>query len=161
MSNYTIKGLPQIKLLDLLKKKRTNLKDFLHNIGIASYGTLQKKCEKMGVAAPTFEVFQNALGEVVSSPAEGLIVLDSPNLIKDSGGIVAVDSFLGVSNTSPLEEVDESENEDSLEHDADSGASVSEAHDTDDLIAETSSSSPVGFQQFSSKNYKKKNKQKS
>ena len=86
MANYRIKGLPKIKLTNLLKKRRTTLKEFLKNSGIASYQTLLSKCEKMGVESPSEVDFNLALGNVVSSPQEGLLVLDSPSLVKDSSG---------------------------------------------------------------------------
>jgi hypothetical protein len=77
---YQIKGLPPIKLVDLLKKRKTNLKDFLKNVGIVSYQTMLTKCSKMGVAAPSEEEFFEALGGRMnySSPQEGLVVLESP-----------------------------------------------------------------------------------
>lgn len=94
MANYTVRGLPAIKLTDLLKKKRTNLKDFLKNSGIATYVTLQQKCSKMGVSPPDEEDFKKALGTVVSSPQEGLVVLEPPSLTNDAGQKISVDSFV-------------------------------------------------------------------
>lgn len=94
MANYRIKGLPKIKLLNLLKKKRTNLKEFLSNSGIASYQTLLLKCANMGVDSPSEQEFNDALGPIVSSPQEGVIVLDPPNLVKDqTGAKIQVDDF--------------------------------------------------------------------
>ena len=94
MSNYRIKGLPPIKLQDLLKKRRMPLKDFLKNTGIATYPTLLQHCESIGVSPPSEEDFKLALGEPVSSPQEGFIILDSPDLIKDSGERIKVDNFV-------------------------------------------------------------------
>ena len=91
MSNYRIKNLPQIKLLDLLRKRRTNLKEFLKNSGIASYTTLVQKCVKICVSSPTEDEFKTDLGEAVSSPQEGVVVLDPPALIKDTGEKISVD----------------------------------------------------------------------
>lgn len=94
MANYTIKGLPPIKLTDLLKKRRTNLKDFLKNSGITTFVTLQQKCSKMGVSAPSEEDFKKAIGgKLVTSPQEGMLVLEPPQLVKDSGEKVKVDVF--------------------------------------------------------------------
>lgn len=93
MSNYTIRGLPPIKLLDLLKKRRSNLKDFLRNSGIVSYNTLISMCNNMGVAPPDEQTFKLAVGDNFSSPQEGVIVLDPPALVKDSGEKIEVDSF--------------------------------------------------------------------
>ena len=93
MSNYRIKGLPPIKLKDLLKKRGLSLKDFLKNMGIATYTTLLQQCDSMGVSCPTEAEFKEALGDIVSSPQEGVIVLDPPTLIKDSGEKIEIDEF--------------------------------------------------------------------
>lgn len=93
MSQFRVRGLPPIRLQDLLKKRRTNLKDFLKNTGVATYATLEQKCQKLGVSPPTEEEFNSALGAVVSSPQEGIIVLDPPNLTKDTGEKIGVDEL--------------------------------------------------------------------
>jgi hypothetical protein len=93
MSQFRVRGLPPIKLQDLLRKRRTNLKEFLKNSGIATYTTLEQKCQKLGVSTPTEDEFTQALGPVVSSPQEGVIVLDPPTLVKDTGEKVDVDYF--------------------------------------------------------------------
>lgn len=97
MSNFKIKKLPPIRLVDLLKKRKTNLKQFLSSSGIAAYQTLLQKCEKMGVSPPTEEEFKGVVGPMVSSPQEGLVVLDPPDLVKDSTGEkIAVDESFSV-----------------------------------------------------------------
>lgn len=93
MSNYRIKGLPPIKLNDLLKKRGLTLKDFLKNMGIATYTTLVQQCQSMGVSCPSEQDFKDALGDVVSSPQEGVVVLDPPTLTKDSGQKINIDEF--------------------------------------------------------------------
>lgn len=95
MSNYVVRGLPPIKLLDLLRKRKTKLKDFLKNSGIVSYSTLTAKCASMGVAPPSEEFFKKEFGDdAVSSPQEGIIVLDSPPLVKENGEKIQVDTFV-------------------------------------------------------------------
>jgi hypothetical protein len=111
MANYRIKGLPPIRLVDLLKKRKTNLKEFIKNSGIASCQTLLLKCNKMGVSAPNESDFNSALGKVVSSPQEGVIVLDPPTLTKDTGEKVEVDSFAGVEPSQNLFEIEASKQE--------------------------------------------------
>lgn len=97
MSNFKIKKLPPIRLVDLLKKRKTNLKQFLSSSGIAAYQTLLQKCEKMGVSPPAEEEFKGVVGPMVSSPQEGLVVLDPPDLVKDSTGEkIAVDESFSV-----------------------------------------------------------------
>ena len=94
MSRYKIKGLPPIKLVDLLRKRRITLQKFVKEFGIVTYQTLVQKCEKMGVSAPDEKDFKEACGGTFSSPQEGLIVLDPPELIKESGEKIKVDSFI-------------------------------------------------------------------
>lgn len=97
MSKFKIKGLPPIRLVDLLRKKKTDLKQFLSNSGIAAYATLLQKCEKMGVSPPTEEEFKEAIGgSVISSPQEGVVVLDPPDLLTETGDTTAVDEVKSV-----------------------------------------------------------------
>lgn len=92
MSNFKVKKMPPIKLVDLLKKKKTNLKQFLATTGIATYVTLEQKCEKMGVSAPSEADFHEALGTaLISSPQEGVVVLDPPVLLKDTGEKIKIE----------------------------------------------------------------------
>jgi hypothetical protein len=94
MSRFKIKNLPPIRLVDLLRKRKTNLKNFLSTSGIVAYSTLLQKCEKMGVSPPTEEEFKEALGNPVSSPQEGVVVLDPPQLVKDlTGEKIEVDNL--------------------------------------------------------------------
>jgi hypothetical protein len=94
MSKFSVKKLPPIRLVDLLKKRKTNLKEFINSSGIFTFATLQKKCEKMGVSAPSESNFLEAVGNVIaSSPQEGVVVLDPPVLLKDTGEKVLVDEI--------------------------------------------------------------------
>jgi len=81
-------------LQDLLRRRRATLKEFIRTSGIATYSTLLQKCEKMGVSPPSEDDFKQSLGNQVSSPQEGIVVLESPELIKDSGQKISVDEFL-------------------------------------------------------------------
>lgn len=94
MAHQKLKNTPQISLLDLLRKRRTNLKSFVKEYGMTTYVALKERCQKLGVAPPSEDVFQESLGGKFSSPQEGLIVLDPPDLVKDSGERVSVDSFI-------------------------------------------------------------------
>jgi hypothetical protein len=94
MSKFQIKKLPPIKLTDLLRRRKTNLKTFLKSSGITTYVTLQHKCNSLGVSVPTEEEFGAAVDVVVSSPQEGVVVLDPPVLLKDTGQTVQVDDAI-------------------------------------------------------------------
>ena len=93
MSTFVLKGKPPIKLLDLLKKKKLTLNTFLKDTGVVTYQKLQEKCAKLGVSSPTEEEFKAIFPERVSSPQEGIVVLDPPVLTKDTGEKVSVDIF--------------------------------------------------------------------
>jgi len=94
MSKFSVKKLPPIRLVDLLKKRKTNLKEFLNSSGISTFVTLQQKCEKMGVSPPSESDFFEAVGNIItSSPQEGVVVLDPPVLLKDTGEKVLVDEI--------------------------------------------------------------------
>jgi len=97
MSRFKIKKLPPIRLVDLLKKRRTNLKNFLSSYGVVSYSTLLQKCSNMGVSAPSEKEFKEVLGVAAeaSSPQEGIVVLDPPTLLKElTGEKIGVDDVL-------------------------------------------------------------------
>jgi hypothetical protein len=105
MSKFKIKKLPPIKLTDLLRKRKTNLKNFLSSCGIVAYSTLLQKCDKMGVSAPSEEEFKTAIGkQPISSPQEGVVVLDPPMLVVDSGKKIEVDALQGVAKKDNLKE---------------------------------------------------------
>ncbi len=66
-------------------------------------------CSNMGVAPPDEDLFKKSIGENYSSPQEGVVVLDPPQLVKDSGEKIQVDSFAGHEQLSP--QVDHQEKE--------------------------------------------------
>ena len=86
MAKFRVKKLPPIRLVDLLKKRKTNLKQFLGTYGIVAYSTLLQKCDSMGVSPPSEEEFKEVVGVNVSSPQEGVVVLDPPPLLKELTG---------------------------------------------------------------------------
>ena len=93
MSTFVLKGKPPLRLQDLLRKRKVTLKTFVKETGISTYQKLQEKCAKLGVSSPTEEEFKAIFPERVSSPQEGIVVLDPPVLTKDTGEKVPVDTF--------------------------------------------------------------------
>lgn len=101
MANFKIKRLPQIKLVDLLKKRKTTLKQFLDNYGIVTHSTLITKCDSMGVSPPSEIEFKKIVNVAISSPQEGIVVLDSPVLLSENTGeLIMVDDMGGVHSLS-------------------------------------------------------------
>ena len=72
----------KLALTDLLRRKRTNLVNYLTGNGIYSYELLASRCLSIGVIAPTEDQFLKARGTGsvcdISSPSEGIVVLQ-PN----------------------------------------------------------------------------------
>lgn len=75
------KSLSKINLVDLLRKKRSNLENFLNETGIFSYELLVSRCASIGVVPPTELEFLKTRGNsptpMVSSPTEGIVVLEA------------------------------------------------------------------------------------
>jgi hypothetical protein len=76
------KSLSRVSLMDLLRRKRTNLEKFLSDSGIVTYELLKQRCASMGAVPPTIEQFNKVKGNAaihdVSSPTEGVVVLNPP-----------------------------------------------------------------------------------
>jgi len=85
-------SLSKVSLSDVLRKRRTNLKKFLDDSGIVTYELLTSRCSSMGVLVPSEDDFNSAKGinpnmtPEVSSPTEGVLVLDSPPVVLESTG---------------------------------------------------------------------------
>lgn len=88
MAKITRKGTePNIKLLDLLRKRRISLKKFISDFGINSFESLRLRCERMGVVPPAESKFNEVKGdEFVNSPTEGILVLEAPKAISEKTG---------------------------------------------------------------------------
>lgn len=82
----------KVSLTDILRRKKTTLTKFLAESGIVTYELLVSRCDSMGLVPPDENVFFEALGRkqtdapVVSSPAEGVVVLDPPVLVSEKTG---------------------------------------------------------------------------
>lgn len=72
----TLKNEPQLTLGNLLKRKKMTLKQFLDEFGITTYTSLCTKCERIGVLAPSEDDFNKLNTEIVSNPAEGVVVVE-------------------------------------------------------------------------------------
>lgn len=74
------KSLSKLNLTDLLRKKRSNLENFLKETGIFSYELLVSRCASIGVVPPSETEFLKIRGggpvAKVSSPTEGIVVLE-------------------------------------------------------------------------------------
>lgn len=75
---------PRIALLDLLRRRSMTLAQFIAELGITTYSSLEIHCERLGVSVPTIEKFEDARGnKTISSPSEGVVVIE-PEALSDS-----------------------------------------------------------------------------
>jgi len=84
------KSISKVNFLDILRRRKTTLINFLDESGIVSYSLLVSRCNSMGVNPPTEKQFLEAKGEQitqdVSSPTEGIVVLTPPDIIVETTG---------------------------------------------------------------------------
>ena len=84
MTHIPIKNKTKLPLMSLLKRRKTSLKDFLHERGITTYTALENYCEVNGVESPDESVFL-ALGiPVATVQTEGIVVLEPTNLSSEA-----------------------------------------------------------------------------
>lgn len=75
-----------IKLEDLLRRRKSNLKTFLKERGITNYASLQQVCSRLGVAVPTPEAFDVVMPSYVSDPTAGVVVVPPLDVVIESTG---------------------------------------------------------------------------
>jgi hypothetical protein len=81
------RNLPKLKLADLLRRRKMSLKQLLDEFGITTYAALLIRCDRMGVVPPEQDEFDAVIGtKIVSSPTEGVVVLEAPPVIDDATG---------------------------------------------------------------------------
>lgn len=104
------RSISKVTLLNVLKRRKSNLKRFLADTGIVTYELLKSRCDSMGVIPPEESEFLEAAGSsssgtaTVSSPAEGLIVLDPPKIINEiTGKEVVMPDVDSISGSEKLE----------------------------------------------------------
>ncbi len=85
-----LKNEPRLRLVDVLRRRRTTLKALVTELGLTTYSGLEIWCGRMGIVAPPevdFNlIFSSAPEARVNSPREGVIVLEPPPVIAESTG---------------------------------------------------------------------------
>ena len=87
------RSISKVTLINVLKRRKSSLKRFLEETGIVTYELLRTRCDSMGVIPPEEQEFLDATGAyatgtaTVSSPAEGVIVLNTPKVINELTGL--------------------------------------------------------------------------
>lgn len=73
------KSISKVGLLNVLRRRRSNLSQFLKENGIVTYELLLARCDSMGVTPPSLQEFTAAAGggiPQVSSPTEGVVIVE-------------------------------------------------------------------------------------
>ena len=84
-----LKNQPQLRLEDVLRRRRSNLEALMGQLGLTTYVGLQIWCDRMGIVPPTREGFAAKYADrhpPVNSPQEGVVVLEPPPVISESTG---------------------------------------------------------------------------
>lgn len=151
------KSLSKVSLLDLLKRRRSNLTKFLSDTGIVTYELLVDRCNSMGVIPPEESLFFDTIGRkqddapAISSPAEGVIILNPPSIISEKSG-------LPVTNFPDLEQNHQNvfSPQETLQEQAQVASDEASVSD----VATDTSDQEVESQEFDSTNYFKSKKKK-
>jgi len=84
MSKVVVRNLPQIKLSDLLRRRKSDLKKFVNDLGISTYDALKENCTRIGVQPPLEDEWLKVRDDFVTSPTEGIVVIDPLPLQEDT-----------------------------------------------------------------------------
>jgi hypothetical protein len=83
MSKVVVRNLPQMKLSDLLRRRKTSLKKFVNDLGISTYDSLKENCSRIGVQPPQEDEWLKVRDGFVTSPTEGIVVIDPPEIFQE------------------------------------------------------------------------------
>lgn len=76
----------QIKLEDLLRRRKSTLNQFLRDRGITTYEKLDSVCKRLGVITPPHASFVECVGQYVSNPAAGVVIVPPSIVLEESTG---------------------------------------------------------------------------
>lgn len=77
-----MKNAPKITLVDLLRKRKLTLKNFLLSHGLHAYQALLDTCNSMGVKPPLESEFNEAFPQKVTSQQDGIVVIEPQVVIE-------------------------------------------------------------------------------
>lgn len=81
-----VKNLPKLTLHNLLRRRKMTLQQFLAESGIHAYAALVNKCSEIGVQPPTEQEYLAVVPTQVSSPQDGIVVLEPIPVVDDLTG---------------------------------------------------------------------------
>ena len=85
-----LKNQPALRLVDVLRRRRSTLRKLLDDLGVSTYSGLVNWCSRMGIAPVTPAEFEVVIPSTlkVNNPQEGVIVLEAPVVIAEQTGNV-------------------------------------------------------------------------
>lgn len=86
----------QIRLEDLLRRRKSTLNQFMQERGITTYESLDGICKRLGVLTPNQGSFIECIDHYISNPGAGIIIISPSITIEESTGnpkFDVVDSF--------------------------------------------------------------------
>lgn len=81
----------QIRLEDLLRRRKSTLNQFMNDRGITTYEGLDGVCKRLGVLTPNQGSFIECIDHYVSNPAAGVVVVPPSVVIAESTGNLEFD----------------------------------------------------------------------
>lgn len=81
----------QIRLEDLLRRRKSTLNQFMQERGITTYECLDGTCKRLGVLTPSQRSFIECIDHYISNPSAGIIVVSPSITIEESTGRPKVD----------------------------------------------------------------------
>lgn len=69
---------PKLRLQDLLRKRKRTFEDWLTESGVSTYVELKRWCARVGVGPPSEDEWHKLKPVQVSSPPDGVVVLEPP-----------------------------------------------------------------------------------
>lgn len=83
-----LKNVPRLRLVDVLRRRRSTLKALVTELGLTTYAGLEIWCARMGMVPPAEADFNLVFPPEakVNSPREGVIVLEPPPVISEATG---------------------------------------------------------------------------
>jgi len=83
-----LKNQPRLRLVDVVRRRRTTLKALVNELGLTTYAGLEIWCARMGMVPPSEADFNLLFPPAarVNSPREGVIVLEAPPILSEATG---------------------------------------------------------------------------
>jgi hypothetical protein len=82
--HMALKNMPRLRLADLLKRRKMTLLQFINESGVQTYEGLVNRCDRIGVQPPAKDEYMILKPEIVSSPQDGVVILEPEPIPEDT-----------------------------------------------------------------------------